>query len=76
MATTVRDAFIDGPGSHVNLALNAMTGITINTSVTVGPRLFGTVEAFLPNANIRVRMIRQGAVGTFQPILRRGASVS
>jgi hypothetical protein len=78
MATTVRPAFQSGQGGHFNVALDVLTGITLNTSVAlgVGSGNFGMVEAFLPNNKIKVRMMPRTASGSIGPILKKGSTVS
>jgi hypothetical protein len=78
MATTVRPAFQTGQGGHFNIALDSLTGITINTAVQLGTGTFhyANVEGFLPNNKIRVRMMPKTASGSIGPILKKGSTVA
>jgi hypothetical protein len=70
MATVIKPAFIGGPGSHCNLKLDSTAGLNIGSQITVGTRYTGTVEAFLPNSKVRVRLYFMPVPGSFQPILK------
>jgi hypothetical protein len=78
MATTVRPAFQSGQWGHFNIALDSLTGITVNTSVAlgIGSGNFATVERFLPNNKIEVRMMPRTTPGSIGPILKKGSTVS
>jgi hypothetical protein len=76
MATLIRNAFHGGPGSHTNLMVDSMTGLTMGNTVAIGTKYTGLIEAFLPFNQIKVRLNPMAAPGTFGLILRTGLTVT
>jgi hypothetical protein len=75
MAKLIRNAFIK-PGSHSNLMLDSMTGITVGNTVAIGPKYNAVVEMFLPFNQIRVHLLPLSAPGPYELIYRKGTTVA
>jgi hypothetical protein len=75
MATLVKNAFHSGPGSHCNLWLDSVSGLSLGSVITVGNKYTAIIEALLPFNTVKVRMTYMAAPGTVGTILRTGASV-
>jgi hypothetical protein len=77
MATLIRNEFIrGGPGSHSNLMVNSMTGLTVGNTVAIAPKYSAVIEAFLPFNQIKVRLLPLAAPGSYELIFRRGVTVA
>jgi hypothetical protein len=71
----IRNAWIR-PGSHSNLKLDTTAGLTVGSTVAVGPKYNAVIEMFLPYNQIRVRTLPLAAPGSFGLIFRKGVTVA